>query len=169
MDEKKSASDEWHCFVEELWMIFSSATLCGENMKSASAAPTVSCCCGNLAGLQVFWRCLQTMHRTCVLVHKRPSSAAEQIICCQWNSQGFLLGHARPELFLCRALVYITCLPCGDAKSLGSMGEADHLQLQMSSGGEGKSSDSQLPLFCALIHFWMSWKYGLVYSESLYF
>lgn len=120
MDEKKSASDEWHCFVEELWMIFSSATLCGENMKSASAAPTVSCCCGNLAGLQVFWRCLQTMHRTCVLVHKRPSSAAEQIICCQWNSQGFLLGHTRLELFLCRAPVYITCLPCGDAKSLGS-------------------------------------------------
>lgn len=70
MDKKKSALDEWHCFVEELWMIFSSATLCGENTKSTSAAPTASCCCGNLAGLQVFWRCLQTMHRTWVLVHK---------------------------------------------------------------------------------------------------
>lgn len=56
-------------------------------MKSFSAAPTAPYCCWNLAGLEVFQRCLQTVHQMDVLVHKSRhcSSTVEQIICCQWN------------------------------------------------------------------------------------
>lgn len=56
-------------------------------MKSFSAAPTASYCCWNLAGLEVFQQCLQTMHQMDVLVHKsrHRSSTAEQIISYQRN------------------------------------------------------------------------------------